>query len=212
MDCQLAGRFIQHLEVTLFPGEEFFAQKGALIYLESGISKDVSLNGSGLKRILKAKLSGESLFIIRLYNAGLRPQKAVIGSSYGLLPITINNETLLCHSGVFVAADRRMDVSSKVSFRGLLGGMGLFLQTVSGSGTVYLDTKDDPIILDLRPGERIEIDENHIIALRGITENQMSANVSADNFLGGEGFSMLSVTGPGRVYLSPGTFTPHLAQ
>ena len=62
--------------------------------------------------------------------------------------------------------------------------------------------------LDLRPGETIEIDENHIIALHGIDESRMSANVSADNFLGGEGFSMLSVTGPGRVYLSPGSLLP----
>lgn len=208
MDCRLSGNFIQHLEVTLFPGEEFFAQKGALIYLEAGLRKEVGLNGSGLKRILKAKLSGESFFVIRLFNDCGMPRKAVIGSSCGLLPVRLSGETLLCHSGVFVAADSRMEISSKISLRGFMGGMGLFLQKIAGRGTVYLDTKDTPMALDLRPGETIEIDENHIIALHGIDENRMSANVSADNFLGGEGFSMLSVTGPGRVYLSPGSLLP----
>ncbi len=208
MDCRLSGNFIQHLEVTLFPGEEFFAQKGALIYLEAGLRKEVGLNGSGLKRILTAKLSGESLFVIRLFNDCGMPRKAVIGSSCGLLPVQLSGETLLCHSGVFVAADSRMEISSKISLRGFMGGMGLFLQKIAGRGTVYLDTKDTPMTLDLRPGETIEIDENHIIALHGIDESRMSANVSADNFLGGEGFSMLSVTGPGRVYLSPGSLLP----
>lgn len=205
MNCELSGNFIQHLEVTLFPGEEFFAQKGALLYMEAGLTKEVGLNGSGLKRLLKAKLSGESMFVIRLFNNCGMPRKAVIGSSCGLLPLRLENETLLCHSGVFVASDRRMDISSKISFRGFMGGMGLFLQKISGNGTVYLDTKDTPIILNLQPGERIELDENHIIALRGIDESRMSANVSADNFFGGEGFSMLNVTGPGHVYLSPGS-------
>lgn len=205
MNCELSGNFIQHLEVTLFPGEEFFAQKGALLYMEAGLTKEVGLNGSGLKRLLKAKLSGESMFVIRLFNNCGMPRKAVIGSSCGLLPLRLENETLLCHSGVFVASDRRMDISSKISFRGFMGGMGLFLQKISGNGTVYLDTKDTPIILNLQPGERVELDENHIIALRGIDESRMSANVSADNFFGGEGFSMLNVTGPGRVYLSPGS-------
>ena len=205
MECKLSGNFIQQLDITLFPGEEFFAQKGALICLEAGLRKEVGLNGSGLKRILKAKLSGESLFVIRLYNDCGVPRKAVIGSSCGLLPVKIESETLLCHSGVFVASDSRMEISSKISFRGFMGGMGLFLQKISGNGTVYLDTKDEPLVLDLRPGERVELDENHIIALRGIDESRMSANVSADNFFGGEGFSMLCVTGPGRVYLSPGS-------
>ncbi len=205
MECVLKGNFIQHLEVTLAPGEEFFTQRGAIIFTEAGLRKEVGLNGSGLKRVLRAKLSGESLFIIRLSNPTAYPRKAVVGSSCGLLPVAIDGETLLCHSGVFVASDRRMEVSSKLSFRGLLGGMGLFLQRVSGSGTVYLDTKDSPIVVDLGPGETIELDENHIIALRGIDESRMAANVSADNFVGGEGFSMLSVTGPGRVYVSPGS-------
>ncbi len=205
MEYAVKGNFIQHLEVTLAPGEEFYVQSGALIYSEAGLAKEVGLNGSGLKRVVKAKLSGESLFIIRLVNACGYPRKAVVGSSCGLLPVRMDEETMLCHSGVFVASDRRMEISSKLSFRSLFGGMGLFLQRISGSGTVYLDTKDEPLVVDLRPGETIELDENHIIALRGIDETRMSANVSFDNLFGGEGFSMLSVTGPGRVYVSPGS-------
>ena len=96
MNVKLIGQFVQHLEVTLEPGENFFAEKGALIYLEAGIEKDLSFNGSGLGRILGAKLSGESLFILRLYNNSRIPRKAVIGSRFGLLPIRLEGESLIC--------------------------------------------------------------------------------------------------------------------
>lgn len=84
--------------------------------------------------------------------------------------------------------------------------MGLLLQKISGNSTVFLDTKGTPISINLRLGETIEVDEDHIIALHSINENQMSSNWSLGNLLGGEGLSMLKITGPGQVYLSPGTF------
>ncbi|MDE5843387.1 MAG: AIM24 family protein [Muribaculaceae bacterium] len=206
MDCKLVGQFVQHLEVTLQPGEDFYAEKGAVIYLEAGVEKELAFNGSGLRRILGAKLSGESLFIIRLYNVAGVPRKLVIGSRFGLLPIKLNGDTMICHSGVYVGSNNRVNVTTKLSISGMVGGMGLFLQKIQGVSTVFLDTTGTPIVISLRPGESIEIDENHIIALLNITEQQMQSNWSLGNLIGGEGLSMMRVTGPGTVYLSPGKF------
>lgn len=206
MNCKLIGSYIQHLEVTLSPGEEFFAEKGALIYMSAGIEKELSFNGSGLRRIIGAKLSGESLFIIRLYNPTNIDRRIVIGGGRGLIPVKIEGETMICHRGVYVASSRRVNVTTKLSISGLVGGMGLMLQKISGHATVFLDTFGTPITIDLQPGDSIEIDENHIIALRNISEGQMSGNWSLGNLLGGEGLSMLRVTGPGTIYLSPGAF------
>ena len=204
MNCKLVGNFVQRLEVTLAPGEDFYAEKGSLIYFESGIEKEIGFNGSGLGRLIGAKISGESLFILRLYNNSSIQKKLVIGSKNGLLPIKIQGETLICNKGVYVASNNRVDITTKVSIKGLIGGMGLFLQKISGSSTVFLDTVDTPIQLQLNAGESIEVDENHIIALRNVNESQLSSNWSLGNLLGGEGLSMLKITGPGQVYLSPG--------
>lgn len=204
MNCKLVGSFVQRLEVTLAPGEDFYAEKGSLIYFESGIEKEISFNGSGIGRIIGAKISGESLFILRLFNNSPTQKKLVIGSNSGLLPIKIQGETLICNKGVYVASNNRVNVTTKVSIKGLTGGMGLFLQKISGSSTVFLDTVDTPIQLQLNAGESIEVDENHIIALRNFHESQLSSNWSLGNLLGGEGLSMLKITGPGQVYLSPG--------
>ena len=52
-----------------------------------------------------------------------------------------------------------------------------------------------PITINLQYGETIEVDEDHIIALLNIAENQMQSNWSLGNLLGGEGLSMMRVTG-----------------
>ena len=206
MNCKLVGQSIQHLEVTLSPGEEFYAEKGSVIYLEEGVDKALSFNGSGLGRILGAKVSGESLFIMRLYNASNRPRKVALGSNFGLLPVKLNGETMVCHRGVYVGSNNRVSVTTKLSIAGLTGGMGLRLQKIQGNATVFLDTNGTPITIDLPYGETIEVDEDHIIALKNITERQMHANWSLGNRISGEGWSTMCITGPGTVYLSPGKF------
>ncbi|MDE5652946.1 MAG: AIM24 family protein [Muribaculaceae bacterium] len=206
MNCKLIGQFVQHLEVTLEPGEDFYAEKGSVIYYEAGIEKELSFNGSGLGRLIGAKLSGESLFILRLFNVSNIARKVAIGSRFGLLPVKLNGESMICHRGVYVGSNNRIDVTTKLSISGLVGGMGLFLQKIQGNSTVFLDTKGTPITIALRPGESIEVDENHIIALQGISEGQMQSNWSLGNLFGGEGLSMMRVHGPGTVYLSPSKF------
>lgn len=212
MNCKLIGQFVQHLEVTLSPGEDFYAEKGSVIYLEAGIEKELSFNGRGLGGILGAKLSGESLFILRLYNVGNTPRRLAIGSHHGLLPVKLNGETMICHRGVYVGSNNRVNVTTKLSIAGLTGGMGLVLQKIQGYSTVFLDTKGTPVTLNLQPGESVEVDENHIIALLNISEGQMQSNWSLGNLLGGEGLSMMRVTGPGTVYLSPGKYNPQTMQ
>ena len=210
MNCKLIGQFIQHLEITLSPGEEFYAEKGSIIYLEDGIDKELSFNGSGLGRILGAELSGESLFILRLRNVSGAPRKVAIGSRHGILPVKLTGETMICHRGVYIGSNNRVDVTTKLSIAGLTGGMGLLLQKIRGHSTVFLDTKGTPITIPLAPGQTIEVDEDHIIALHNILDSQMQSNWSLGNLLSGEGFSMMRVTGPGTVYLCPGKRQPPL--
>ncbi|MDE5868809.1 MAG: AIM24 family protein, partial [Muribaculaceae bacterium] len=114
--------------------------------------------------------------------------------------------SMICHKGVYVGSNNSVNVTTKLSVSGLVGGMGLFLQKIQGNATVFLDTIGTPITISLGYGERIEVDEDHIIALQNIHEGQMQSNWSFKNLLGGEGLSMMSITGPGTVYLSPGKF------
>lgn len=204
MNCKLIGSYVKHLEVELYPGEEFYGERGSMIYIEEGIEMTSELSGNTLGRILGATLSGESLVFLHFYNRSARPCKLVLGSRSGLLHLKLTGQELICRRGAYVASSKRVSVSTQLSISGLVGGMGALLQRISGQATVFLQTDGDPIIIDLEPGQTIRIDENHFLALDGIPESRISAKWSLKNYVGGEGLSMLTVTGPGRVYLNPG--------
>ncbi|MDE6806497.1 MAG: AIM24 family protein [Muribaculaceae bacterium] len=204
MNCKLIGSYVKHLEIDLSPGEEFYGERGSMIYLEEGIEMSSELVGNTLGRILGAKLAGESLMLLRFYNTTNRICRLVLGSRTGLLHMKLEGRELICRRGAYVASSKKVNVSTQLSIAGLLGGMGALLQRISGQATIFLETDGDPVIVDLQPGQTIRIDENHFLALEGIPENRISAKWSLRNYLGGEGISMLTVTGPGRVYLNPG--------
>ena len=203
MNVKLIGNFVKHLEVELAPGEEFYAEKGALIYIDDQLDMDTEFSGNSITRILGAKLSGESLFIIHFRNRSSRPAKLAIGSHSSLVHFKLSGNEIICRKGAFVASSRKVDVSTRLSITGLMGGMGALLQKVQGDATVFLQAFGDPVTVDLAYGQTIRIDENHFLAMEGIPESRISAKWSLQNFMGGEGISMLAVTGPGKVYLNP---------
>lgn len=206
MNCKLVGSFIQYIEVTLAPAERFYAERGALIYMDAGIEPESTLNGRGLGGLIGAHISGESIISVSYVNRTNHPLRLVVGGSSSLIPVKLDGMELVCRRGAYVAASQEVEISSRLSVRGLVGGMGLFLQSIRGNATVFLDSIGQPVVLDLAAGQRIEIDENHIVALHGIPSERMSSRWSLKNMFQGEGLSLLTAEGPGRVYISPGRF------
>lgn len=77
MNCKIVGYEYKTLEVTLTPGESFYAERGSIVYVDEALQRDVEFNGSSsnngglgslLGGVLKSALSGESILIIRFYN------------------------------------------------------------------------------------------------------------------------------------------------
>lgn len=201
MECKLKGYDFKALEVTLEPGESFFAERGALIYLESGIDKSMEF-GKSAGSIIQSKLSGEALFLVRFHNNSNIRRKMLVAGKVGILPIKITGQRVMCRRGAYVASTEKMNLGLKISISSLLGGAGL-LQRIDGNGTVFLDCYGMPVEIDLGYNETIEVDENNLIALVGIEERQLDASWSVGNMLHGEGLSLLKVTGPGKVYINP---------
>lgn len=201
MECKLKGYDFKALEVTLEPGESFYAERGALIYLESGIDKSAEF-GKTAGKIIQSKLSGESLFLIRFSNTSNIKRKLMLAGKVGILPIKITGQRVMCRRGAYVASTEKMNLGLKISFSSLLGGAGL-MQRIEGDGTVFLDCYGMPVELDLVSNETIEVDENNLLALVGMNENQINASWSVGNIFHGEGLSLLRITGPGKVYINP---------
>lgn len=201
MECNLKGYDFRALEVTLYPGECFYAERGALIYLESGIDKSVQFDRS-LGRVIQSKLSGEALFLVKFQNMSSVPKKLLVGGKVGILPIKVDGVRVMCRRGAYIASTNQVKLGLKISAGALLGGAGL-LQRIDSCGTIFLDSYGLPVEVNLKVNESIEVDENNLIALVGIEESQLDASWSVGNMLHGEGLSLLRITGPGKVYINP---------
>lgn len=210
MNCKIIGYEFKTLEVTLTPGESFYAERGSIVYIDDALQRDAEFNNGGnsglgsiLGGIVKSALSGESILILRFYNSTNADRKLVLsGSCCALVPIKIQGENLICRRGHYVASTNKVHLNLNLNLQGLLGGVGLF-QKIEGDATVFLDSLGAPIEKTLNQGETIEVDENHIVALHGFSSSQIQAGWSVGNVLRGEGLSLMRITGPGKLYLSP---------
>lgn len=210
MNCKIIGFEFKTLEVTLYPNESFYAERGSIVYVEEGLKREVDFNGGSsrgignfLGGVLQSKLSGESILIIRFSNPTNIQRKMVLsGSECGLLPIKLQGENLLCRRGHYVASTNKVRLTLNLNLQGVLGGIGFF-QKVDGNATVFLDSLGTHLEKDLSVGETIEVDENHIIAMQGFDNSRIMAGWSIGNVLRGEGLSLMKLIGPGKIYISP---------
>lgn len=210
MNCKLIGYEAKTLEIILEPQESFYAEKGALVYMDEGILMETQMNGKGLIDILSSKFSGESVFIIKFFNASPTSKKLVLaGQRLGLEPVKITGyDHFVVRCGAYVASTEKVDISVNASIRKMLTGMGLVFQTVRGNATIFIDTCGKAIVNQLAHGQSIIVDENHILALLNIHDSQISTEYAVQNMFQGEGLAKTKITGPGTVYISPIAFLP----
>lgn len=207
MNCKLIGNVYQALEVTLESNESFYSERSSMIYMDSGIEQEVTSSSNGIMGALSSVLSGESLFLVKYTNRDRMPRKLVMSGRSGslkYLKITAG-QNLILKRGDYVASNNKVNIDISLSINKFLSGIGLSFQRIIGESTVFFDSIDTLIERDLQPGEEITVDENHVKALLGINDNQISIQRNTNimrNLVSGEGFLMTRIVGPGKVFLS----------
>ncbi|MDR1169867.1 MAG: AIM24 family protein [Prevotellaceae bacterium] len=204
MNCKIVGYDYKSLEVELNPSESFFCEKGALVYHENGIEKDVRVIDKGLGGMLKRKISGESIFLVELNNRSGAAKKMLISGKMGLIPVDLKlfGGEIICRAGYYVASNRNVDVNFSLNLSSLISDMQLAMQKISGDATVFLDSVGSAIRLDVKAESSVYVDEKHFICINAGSIGNLQSTFSARGFLGGEGLSMYHITGPATVYVS----------
>ncbi|MDR1336133.1 MAG: AIM24 family protein [Tannerella sp.] len=204
MNCKIIGYDLKSLEVELNAADRFYCERGAIIYHEGGIDKKVKMMNKGLTGLLKRTLSGESLFIVELVNNATTGRKLMVAGKLGILPVDLAAfpAGIICRKGFYIASSRDVNIDFSLNLSSLIGGTGLILQKISGSGTVFLDSMGSAICLNVPYGDTVFVDEKSFLCIDAAAQSQLSANFSGRGFLGGEGLSMYQIQGPAKVYIN----------
>jgi uncharacterized protein (AIM24 family) len=112
MNVKLIGYDLKCLEIVLNPGEQFFAERGSLIYLEKGIEREMRVLQNGVWGMLKRGMSGESIVLVVYKNISRDPKKMVVAGKGGMVTINLAEMEggILCKKGYYVASSQQVDV------------------------------------------------------------------------------------------------------
>ena len=198
------------LKVKLNPGERVYAEPGAMVFMSSGIEVETKARGGVLKSLLRSMLAGESFFINtfharepgEVWFAPSLPGDIHYVEIHGDRGLVVQDTSYLAHHG---------EIDLTVTWRGLRGllaeGELVWLKLV-GEGGAWITSYGGIEELELKPGERVIIDNFHFVAMDdGMNWNVRKFGGIKSFLFGGEGF-VVEVEGPGRVYIQTRSLPP----
>lgn len=206
MHYSVSGEIAQAASIEMDAGETLWASNGSVMSHSAGISWGLKIPG-GASGAIRRSLSGEGLSLTHIASnrAGARLQLAANAPGH-IREWELNGSSVMTTRGSFLAAwgsDIKIDVTvAKRASAAFFGGAGLFLQKISGSGTVLVYGSGDFTDRQLEPGEELLVSSGNLAAFSDSVDYQIQAVSGVRNILfGKEGIFMTRLTGPGRVLL-----------
>jgi uncharacterized protein (AIM24 family) len=82
------------------------------------------------------------------------------------------------------------------------GGDGFVLQKLEGQGRAWIELSGELTTYDLPPGQTLLVHPGHVGMFQGSVQFTITRMRGIANaFFGGDGFHLVALTGPGRVWL-----------
>ncbi|WP_435064221.1 TIGR00266 family protein [Halobaculum sp. EA56] len=210
MDHEItSGHSFASLRVSLARGETIRAESGAMVSHDAGIDIETNATGGFLKSVRRA-FGGESFFqnTFSAREAGeVRFAPPLPGD---VEHVPLSDETLYVQSGSYLAGDAGLDVDTEFGgARTFLGGEGLFLLRVTGSGPLFVSSYGAIETVDLDERDSLVVDTGHVVAFESTASFDVRRVGGLRSTLtSGEGL-VCEFGGSGRVWLqsrSPDAF------
>lgn len=206
MEYTIHGEIAQRVRLAFAPGEATWLSKGALMAYSEGISWRPRVPG-GLGGAVRRSFAGEGVSLTYAEAQG-EGQFALIASNAPghVIAWDLADGPVVATRGSFLAAwGADVDISviiARSAGAAFFGGAGLFLQRISGVGTVLLHGSGDFERRDLVQGERLLVSTGNLAAFADSVDYDVQTVGSVGRALfGGEGIFMTRLTGPGAVLL-----------
>lgn len=205
MNYEISGVISQSVQIDLEPGEYCWLTPGGMISYTGYVDWSIKIPG-GLKGAVNRMISGED-FKMTQVKADKYPGTVTFNSSQPgkIYPWNLENGPIITTRGSFLGAVGEIDISVSVAKKAgaaIFGGAGLILQTISGSGIVFIHGCGDFIEKDLKPAEYVCVSTGNLSAFSKNADYDIKCVGSINKTLfGGEGLFMTKITGPGKVLL-----------
>jgi uncharacterized protein (AIM24 family) len=206
MQYTIHGELAQVANLTLDRDETCWASKGSIVALDPGLGWTLKVPG-GASGAARRMMSGEGIALTFL-EASADGQRATLAANQPgkIVAWNLDDGPVITTRGSFVSAfGPRVDINVRVAKRAgaaFFGGAGLFLQHISGSGTVLVHGSGDFIERDLAQGEAVLVSTGSLAAFAESVDYDIQGVAGCRRMaFGGEGLFMTRLTGPGRVLL-----------
>jgi uncharacterized protein (TIGR00266 family) len=206
MEYTIHGELAQVANLTLENGETCWASKGSIVAMDPGLNWILKIPG-GASGATRRMMSGEGL-ALTFIAATADGQRATLAANQPgkIVAWNLDDGPVITTRGSFVSAfGPRVDIDVRIAKRAgaaFFGGAGLFLQQISGSGTVLVHGSGDFIERNLAEGEALLVSTGSLAAFAESVDYDIQGVAGCRRMaFGGEGFFMTRLTGPGRVLL-----------
>lgn len=206
MEFNIQGELAQVVELAFAAGEACWSSKGGLVSLSPGITWALKIPG-GLGGGIRRSLSGEGIALTYIKAAQDNERVLLSSNQPGkIIDWNLEDGPVITTRGSFVAAfGADIDIDVIVTRRAgaaFFGGAGLFLQKISGTGTVLIHGAGDFVDHSLETEETILVSTGNLAAFAEAVDYNIQSVAGCRKILfGGEGLFMTKLTGPGRVLL-----------
>ena len=205
MNFEISGVIAQAVNVDLEPTEQCWITPGGIISFVGDLDWTIRIPG-GVKGAVSRMMSGESIKLTQV-TAQKRSGKVTFNNDLPgkIYAWDLKNGAVITTRGSFIGAVGDIDISVTVANKAgaaLFGGAGLILQTISGTGTVFVHGFGDFIEYDLQHAQSLRVSTGNLSAFSKSADYDIQSVGSVKKTLfGGEGLFMTKITGPGKVLL-----------
>jgi uncharacterized protein (TIGR00266 family) len=205
MNFEISGVISQYVTVNLEPGESCWTMPGGMISFDGDVDWAVRVPG-GVTGAIKRIMSGEN-FKMTYITAKKQGGKIHFNSNLPgkVYAWDLKNGDVITTRGSFIGAVGDIDISVTVAKKAgaaLFGGAGLILQTITGTGTVFVHGLGDFIEYDLTEQDSMQISSGNLAAFSRTADYDIkSVGSIGKTIFGGEGLFMTKISGPGKVLL-----------
>lgn len=206
MHYTIDGELAQVANLTLDKSDTCWASKGSIVAMDPDLGWHLKVPGEA-GGAARRMMSGEGIALTFLQASADGQRVALAANQPGkIVAWDLDVGPVITTRGSFVAAfGPRVDIDVRVAKRAgaaFFGGAGLFLQHISGSGTVLVHGSGDFMERDLAQGEAILVSTGSLAAFSESVDYDIEGVAGCRRMaFGGEGLFMTRLTGPGRVFL-----------